>query len=832
LAGLCVALSIALSVCARAQTPAPTHGPAEALYRELRSVGLDKARVYSVRELAIDRSSIHISLDNGIIAFTEDVAGHVTGAFFQGEGELLLSPPNRVERASLALFTGAAILEERFETAYFRFNDNTFADVQGSLNPPEEAQDFAVQWNETARNLAPLDALRLLVGFTGGLSDPGSASTVKDVLWHARLHGRKLGTFDVYYDSTADEQVWAGQAKISDAMPFFDLWCSFTPGGSDRSPASSPDSPADNVDFDAARYKIRVDIKMPTQLSADTTLEMNVRNGGQRAVLFELSRFLQVQSVEADGQPVEFIHNPTLEGSDLARRGDDQIAVIFPKPLRTGQKVVLRFVYSGDVLSDAGGGLVYVGARGTWYPNRRPILSNFDLEFHYPAGWTLIATGRRVDELGAKAETGALGAEQVSRWESERPLPVAGFNLGKYEKVEAKAGEVKIGIYASRSVEETFPQTTILIDQPAALVPSLIQHERKSVEVPLPQPSPARNAQQVADQAARAVEFFAWNFGPYPYGSLSLTQRPGVMSQGWPGLVFLSSYSFLTDAEKTQIKMGQVERILSTNVIAHEIAHQWWGDLVTWGGYRDQWLVEALSDYSSLMLTETSDELRFRSVLNAYRDHLLQKNRNGEALMVAGPVTLGSRLSNSHFPGGYETISYGRGVWMFHMLRNMLRDATRKTPDSDKLETPDEPFVRALRSIRERYAGRAITTQGLLAAFEDNLPRPLWHEDRKSLDWFFESWVNGTAIPRFDVRDVKLTVRGAGFVVTGTISEKDAPDNLVTPVPVYAVMADKRNVFLGQVFVDEPETHFRLSAPVGTRKVLLDPYRTLLTRDK
>ena len=843
LVGLCLLLAAALSVCAHAQTspenPPPARGPAETLYRQLRTVGLDKARVYSVRDLAIDRSSIHISLDDGTIAFTEDVAGHVTGAFFQGDGEVLLSPPNRVERASMALFTGAAILEERFETAYFRFNDNTFAEVLPALHPPEEGvTDFVAQWSETARNLAPLDALRLLVGFTGSLplADQASGPALKDVLWHARLHGRRLGTFDVYYDSTAQEQIWAGQGKMSDGMPFLDMWCSFSLRGSDRSPPSSPDSPADTSDFEAARYKIRVHIKMPTQLSADTTLEMNVRNGGQRAVLFELSRFLQVERVEADGQPVEFIHNPTLEGSDLARRGDDQIAVLFPQPLRAGQKVVLRFVYSGDVLSDAGGGLVYVGARGTWYPNRRPILSNFDLEFHYPAGWTLVATGRRVDELGTKGEfADALDSGQVSRWESERPLPVAGFNLGKYEKVEAKAGDVKIGIYASRSVEESFPQTTILVDRPAPLVPSLVRPEHKEIEVPVPPPSPARNAQQVADQAARAVAFFSWNFGPYPYGTLSLTQRPGVMSQGWPGLVFLSSYSFLTDAEKTQIKMGQIERILSSDVIAHEIAHQWWGDLVTWSGYRDQWLVEALADYSSLMLLESSDNLRFRSVLNSYRDNLLQKNKNGEVLMIAGPVTLGSRLSCSHFPGGYEAISYGRGVWVFHMLRNMLRDAARKTgtAPAETAETADEPFVRTLRSLRERYAGRTITTAGLLATFEDNLPRPLWHEGRKSLDWFYESWVSGTAIPRFDLGDVRFGERsGTGLLVSGTISQHDAPDNLITLVPLYAILADKRNIFLGQVFVDEPETHFRITAPVGTRKVVLDPYHTLLTRDR
>jgi len=66
-------------------------------------------------------------------------------------------------------------------------------------------------------------------------------------------------------------------------------------------------------------------------------------------------------------------------------------------------------------------------------------------------------------------------------------------------------------------------------------------------------------------------------------------------------------------------------------------------------------------------------------------------------------------------------------------------------------------------------------------------------------------------------------------VVTGTIVQEDAPKELVTVVPVYAVLAG-RNVLLGQVFADGPESSFRLTAPAGTRKVVLDPYQTLLTR--
>jgi aminopeptidase N len=271
---------------------------------------------------------------------------------------------------------------------------------------------------------------------------------------------------------------------------------------------------------------------------------------------------------------------------------------------------------------------------------------------------------------------------------------------------------------------------------------------------------------------------------------------------------------------------------MTNAVVAHETAHQWWGDLVNWDGYRDQWLIEALADYSSLMLLETQDPARFHAVLENYRTNLLQKNQDGEPLMMAGPVTLGSRLSSSHFPNGYEVISYERGVWLLHMLRNMLLDAERKPGQAPRASLTSDPFIRTLRKVRTQYEGRTISTREFMQAFEEDLPRPLWHEGKKSLNWFYDNWLSGTAIPRLGLDDVKFEGKSsAGTIVTGKITQKDAPDNLITLVPVYAVVANK-NVLIGQVFLDEDETHFRLTAPTGVRKVVLDPNHTLLAREK
>jgi len=823
---------------------------AESLYLQLRTVTLDKARVYRLRDVSIDRAAIHITLNNGTIAFTGDVAGRVTGAFFEGDGEILLSPPNRYERASMALSTGAAILEERFVTAYFRFNDDTFAELLPAMVPADYGPAFVSQWSETAGNLAQSDPLRLFMTLSRSLPVTGqtagdAAATAKsgddDRFLHARLQGVKLGTFDLYFDSDAPEQVWAGQLRTVEGTSYYDVWTSFASAKASRGTdavsaevgeGGAPDSIA------VSQYKIRVEIKPPTQIDAEALLQLEVRQGGQRALLFELSRALQIKEVEADGHPIEFIHNQTIEGTQLARHGNDLVAIVFPQTLQTGQRLQLRFAYGGEVLSEAGAGLLYVGARGMWYPNRGLAMSNFDLEFRYPAGWTLVATGKRTDSRsspgpGDPTATAPLAGEQVSRWVSERPIPIAGFNLGKYERVVAHAGDVTVETYATSGVERGFPTPTVNSVIPNPVVSGGIPRPPMSI-APLV-PSPARNAQTVAAAAAHSIDFFSRRYGPFPFSELKVAQMPGGLSQGWPGLIFLSSTSFLTAEEKSELHLSAVDKTLVSQVISHETAHQWWGDLVMWSGYRDQWIVEALANYSSMMVLEAENPAQFRAVMEKLRDDLLEKNKSGVPLMEDGPVTLGTRLSCSQFPNGYEAISYGRGTWLFHMLRSMMRDAERTgtagAHGDNRTGQPDEPFVRALRRIRERYQGKPIATRELLQAFEEELPRSLWYEHHKSLDWFYEGWVNGTAIPRFELHAVKFSDKTGSTTVSGAILQKGAPDNLVTSVPLYASVAG-RMVLLGRVFADGPETPFHLTAPANARKVVLDPDQTVLARSR
>src|SRR5271168_1217817 len=91
-------------------------------------------------------------------------------------------------------------------------------------------------------------------------------------------------------------------------------------------PATVAVAPLAN-DVSITSFRIQATVQPPTRLRASTEMKMRIRTGGQRTLIFELSRYLKVDAVEADGHAVDFIQNPAIEGSNLQRKGDDLVAV-------------------------------------------------------------------------------------------------------------------------------------------------------------------------------------------------------------------------------------------------------------------------------------------------------------------------------------------------------------------------------------------------------------------------------------------------------------------------------------------------------------------------
>ena len=776
------------------------------MYRSLRDSGLDLKRVYRVRDATFDREDLHFALNEGWLIVGEEVEGHVASAFFIGDGEVLLIPPDLGERASLALFLNTAVLEEKFTSAYFRFFDDHFVEELEPGLRKGENPEILDRSNAAAKELAKTDALRLLLAY---LNTPPNTSNPTRFL-HTRVVGVNHGTFDIFYDEAAPEQIGVGQiGHAAGGFAFYNVWTSFV----SRSHRKEEPSATAGLPLLPKLFQIRASVHPPETIDGDAELELDVLQPQTRAVLFELSRFLKVSSVTMDGKPLEFLQNDAVEGSRIAREGNDYVAVILPRALAKGDKVNLHFTYSGSVLADAGNGLLYVGSRGNWYPNLGLNMAMFDLEFHYPSDWTLVATGKRT---ALQTSDGML----VSRWVSERAIPVAGFNLGHYQQSTVMAGNVKVESFAAAGFESSFPAATQTVVEPVIPLPH--HPPQQAVQVPLPKPKPA--GETAAISAAATIDYLSPRIGAYPFSALSLTQLPGTVSQGWPSLVFLSSYAFVPQNERGGPR-SEFDRVLFERLmVPHETSHQWWGDSVYWMTYHDRWISEAMANYSAMLSFEADYPKDFRTILDYYRLHLGEKNPEGKVNREAGPVTLGNRLNSSIFPGGFDLIAYGRGTWLIHMLREFLRDGSRASG-----ENADDLFFSVLRTLQHDYSCKQMSTRDMQRAFERVLPKSLYHEGKPSLDWFFNGWVNGTATPKYQLSSVHFERKGSALRASGKLLQKDAPEDLVTAVPIYAetVRGDLR--FLSRVFADGEETPITLTVPAGIRKLVIDPYETILT---
>lgn len=802
---LCSLSAVLFAVCT-AGAQAPAANSASVLYRNLRESGLDVTKVYRVRDATFDREDLHFALNDGWIIVGQEVAGHVNAVFFVGDGEVLVIPPDRSERASIGLFLNIGVLEEKFTSAYFRFFDDRFLEDLDPTLRKGENPEIVDKANAVAKELARTDALRLLLGY---MNTPAGGR--QDRFLHARVVGVTRGNFDVFYDQAASEQIVVGQvAYARGGLPFYNVWTSFV----SRSHRGEEPSSTAGLPWVPKSFHVKVNVHPPESLDGDAEVELETLQPNTRAVLFELSRALKVSSVTSDGHPVEFLQNEAVEGSHIAREGNDYVAVVLPRTPQKGQRFKLRFLYSGSVLADAGGGLLYVGSRGNWFPNLGLNMAMFDLEFRYPQEWTLVATGKRVSQQ-------VVEADNISRWVSEHPIPVAGFNLGHYQASEVMAGNVRVDSFAAPGVERSFPTATQTIVEP--IIPPRRADHPHTVQVPLPKPKPA--GEIAAAEAAAAIDYLTPRIGPFPFSTLSLTQMPGDLSQGWPGLIFLSSYVFVPQQERGPAANSDFDRVLFDRLmVPHETAHQWWGDSVYWSTYRDKWISEALSNYCALLSFERDYPKDFREVLEYYRTRLNEKNPEGRPNRDAGPVTLGHRLNSSAFPQGWDLVAYGRGAWLIHMLREFLRDGTR-TRGSDG---SDDLFFSVLHGLQHDYAGSQMSTQDMQRAFERVLPKSLYYEGKAKLDWFFDGWVNGTAMPRYQLSSMRFERRAAGVRVSGKILQKDAPEELVTAVPIFAELQKGDLRFVSRVFADGSETQFSFIVPAGTKRLVIDPYGTIL----
>jgi hypothetical protein len=782
------------------------------LYQSLLALRVDPAQVYTVHDLTLRRDGVAFTFAEGRFALLQSLEGRVTGAVFLGRGRIFVLPPDASERASLARFLEAPFLDAEIDRAYLRFDDSMTGEIRAQLagqkvSPATDSQ-FADAWTSALAQINPSTSLRVLEDWLEANQRP---------YFYGALDSPTIGSFDVLLDERRPETVMIGQPREVNGSIFFDVWTSF----------AAPNAPAAEEQFSPLDYAVDTQIADDLSLSGATTIHIKALSG-ERILELELSRFLRVDSVaDAAGQPLTFFQNQELRRQDISRRGNDLLFVVLPHPATAGEEFRLRISYQGTVIDDAGNGVYFVGARGSWYPHLAGAdrFTPFDLTFGWPKRLTLVATGEQL-------ETHDEGSIRTGHWRTSAPIAIAGFNLGSYASLTVGKKPV-LRLFANQQLEDAIiarlerGASSSELSLPA-ISPTLPQGNlQPDISPPLLLPNPANVLKKLGGELLDSIQYFEGLDGPFPFSDLDVSPIPGSFGQGWPGLLYLSTFVFLPPQAQEQAGLPeraqeQVEQL----VPYHELAHQWWGNVVAPASYRDAWLEEAMANYQALLYDESRRPARheLQNWLVRYRESLEAKQPGGEQSMdAAGPLDFGYRLESSRTPDAYTTIVYHKGTWVIHMLRTMMRAPRTKNPDSR--------FDELLRNILDAHRFQTLSNAQFQQAVEHLMTPAMDLEGNHSMEWFFDEWVRQTGIPEYSVAS-RVRPDGTRFGIDGTLTQGNVSEVFTESVPIYAARPQGKPELLGRVVTTGPETKFRFTTDFRPMRLLIDPEHTILCHTK
>jgi hypothetical protein len=772
---------------ARPADPSPAGGTASAAnadptYQQLRQVGLGGEAV-QVNNLALKRDAGIFTFHSGTLCFLSPVGGKVTGAVFVGEGSFSLVPPIAVEMRSLALLTKQPGMKEEFDELVLRFTDSTYDEIKkspaavpstgtcksGLLDDSKSATRKRISFNLEGRILQDV------------LSDePGG-------LFVAFIRGKNYGKRLVFFIDP--HGVPFGLEPEEVALLTYDeakygVWSAFHFSSEYKTGQASGDQ--ENAVINIKEQQLDTQIERSGELGGKAVTTFVSRANGLRVLPFDLFGTLRVQSVTgADGQPLSFIQ----EDKD----SDPQFSVILPKALAAGERYSITTVYRGkDAVRNEGGDNYYPVARSNWYPSGRwNDYATFNMSFAIPKGMEMVATGAPIGSPLTE------GNQALSKWRSDVPQPVAGFQFGRFKKSVDKItelGNFEVESYANAEIPDSVRRLLDRVsgDSGASGLGTLDQSRMSGAA--LGTMSTTGMIKKAMAEASLSLKLYSDYFGPIGFKRLAMTQQTvSYYGQSWPEMVYLPIAYFYDTTIRHQLGWSErAERGYFRVVAPHEVAHQWWGHTVGWGSYRDQWMSEGFADFSASLFIQyvwkdrPQEYLRF---WNDERELLTERNKEGFRAIDVGPVTLGYRLNNSR--AGFDIardLIYPKGAYILHMIRMMLWSG--KAGDND--------FKALMQDFVKNYAGRSATTEDFKAMVEKHMTAQMNLMGDGKMDWFFNEYVYGTALPAYALASSITNQPDGTPVLNLKITQSNVDPNFRMLVPVYLEFADGRIGMLGR----------------------------------
>jgi Peptidase family M1 domain len=686
-----VAAHTALAVFAIATSRADAADPGQIL-AELRAAHLAPERAVLLRDTTIDLGAARLVIEQATVVPAAAGSARPVELALSGQLRFLIEPPDEVEAAQLELFTGRRSLDVAVSDVVVAIADPHLVErlLRGPpARPDAEATAHAAgvygRWREGAERRRAGVEMSLVRALVGDATLSGYVA-----VW---CHSDELGAFLFESDPEDPEALTLASFVPVDVRGWdrrrlarnirslqrkgrflalrvedlgaWDIWLS----GAREEAAHG--AAARGPGFESRHYDLDVTVKRKRRMldgSARVTVEAT--SPGRTTVVFDIHSDLRVlQAHDEHGAPLPFVQI------------GPQIAVVLREAPTVGTTRVIQLRYTGRALQWVGRGVHDLVDTDGWYPHTGAVdRATYDVRLRWPRGQELLASGQLVDS----------GLDGNYRWEHrriDRPAIATSFVLGDL-RVE------------SRRIEGT--ALRVGFDRAAA----------------------AADREKAIATIASALEFLERTWGELPVDELTVVVLPRDYAQSYLGFVTLND-SLLESTGIGTYDMGEWVREVT---IAHELAHQWWGNVVGWASYRDQWLSESMANYTALLYwaerTGRADS-PLGELVSGWRDSLERLAPDGRTVESLGPVVLGHRL-NSSKAIGYQTVVYRKGAVILAMLARAVGP---------------ERFHEALRSFLADDAGRVLST----ADFLDELGRAA----EIDLDGFARTFVYGTGIPDF-----------------------------------------------------------------------------------
>ncbi|HXV77785.1 MAG TPA: M1 family aminopeptidase, partial [Candidatus Polarisedimenticolaceae bacterium] len=271
------------------------------------------------------------------------------------------------------------------------------------------------------------------------------------------------------------------------------------------------------------------------------------------------------------------------------------------------------------------------------------------------------------------------------------------------------------------------------------------------------------------------------------------------------------------------------------SVVAHEVAHQWWGNRIANANRRNYWFVESLAEYFSAVYMEYAHGWSsYMDQVEGWRRSILESTLKGSVqnadTMFAGEWGGGRSLSPR------TAAIYNKGPYAFHILRETFKGQGPRGNDA-----ADKKFFDFLKQATQELAEkREIVTLDIQRAAEKGLGGIDQNGQPYTVDlsWFFDQWIRGSGLPQLRLDWTSRPAEDGGHVLEGTIYQRVMLGRTDQPLEgrVYRGVVDLKVVakggpYLKRLVINGPETPVQLKLPEKPVEVLLNDEGAMLALD-